>query len=104
MIRKFKITTSLVLLLVFIFPVIVKFEHHHDHFHCNAKNENHFHKLHEKCAICSFEFSVFSLDYNTFEIPKEQITEHYNEIYCKDEFQVNSNYAFLLRAPPVQIL
>ncbi len=102
MIRKFKIITALLLLVVFVFPIIVKFEHHHhEHFHCDAQNENHFHKLHENCAICSFEFSVFSLNFNTFQIHEEQPIDSYVDFYHSNYSHVNSNYTFLLRAPPV---
>ena len=100
MIRKFKNIISLFLLLVFILPSIIKLEHHHAHFECKAKNEKHFHECHEKCAICSFEFSVFSSDYKKFILPKEQPVAKFCNNYRSVNYSSLSKYSFSLRAPP----
>ena len=100
MIRRFKKIAYLLLLLVFISPSIVKLEHHHQHFECKAKNEKHIHVFHEKCAVCNFEFSVFSLDFNTLVLPKEQPLANYCNNYKSVNYSAFSKYSFLLRAPP----
>lgn len=100
MIRKFKNIISLFLLLVFILPSIIKLEHHHEQFECKAKNEKHFHEYHEKCAVCSFEFSVFSSGYKNFILPKEQPVAKYCNNYRSVHYSSLSKYSFSLRAPP----
>jgi hypothetical protein len=101
MIKKFKNIVSIFLLLVFLFPSIVKLEHHHhEHFECKAKNEKHFHEYHEKCAVCSFEFSVFSSDYKYYIIPKEQPVEKCCNNYRSVHYSSLSKFSFSLRAPP----
>jgi len=100
MIRKFKNIASLLLLLVFLLPSIVKLEHHHEHFECKAKNEKHYHVLHEKCAVCNFEFSVFSSDFENIVLSKEQPLDKYCNNYKSVNYSTLSKYSFLLRAPP----
>ncbi len=100
MIRKFKNITSLMLLAVFLLPPLVKFVHHHEHFECNAKNEAQYQEYHAKCAICNFEFSVFSLDFDTIIIPKNLPLTGYLNNYCSVIKSTFSKYSFLLRGPP----
>jgi len=100
MIRKFKNIVSLFLLLVFVLPSIVKLEHHHEHFECKAKNEKHLHEYHKKCAVCSFELSVFSSHYNYYINPKEQPVAKYSNNYRSVHYSSLSKYLFSLRAPP----
>ncbi len=100
MIRKFNNITSLLLLLVFLLPSIVKLEHHHEHVECNAKNEKHKHVFHEKCAVCNFEFSVFSSDLKKIVLTKEQPVAKYCNNYRSVNYSTFSKYSFLLRAPP----
>jgi hypothetical protein len=100
MIRKFKNIASLFLLLVFILPSIVRLEHHHEHFECKAKNEKHYHVFHEKCAVCNFEFSIFSSDFEKIVLPKEQPVAKYCNNYRSVNYSTLSKYSFLLRAPP----
>ena len=100
MIRKFKNIASLLLLLVFLLPSIVKLEHHHEHFECKAKNEKHYHVLHEKCAVCNFEFSVFSSDFENIVLSKEQPLDKYCNNYKSVNYSTLPKYSFLLRAPP----
>lgn len=102
MIHKFKNIISVFLLLVFLLPSIVKLEHHHEHFQCKAKNEKHFHEYHEKCAVCSFEFSVFSSDFKYFALPKEHPVAKYCINYRSVHYSSLSEYSFSLRAPPFQ--
>ena len=100
MIRKFKNIASLLFLPVFLLPSIVKLEHHHDYFECKVKNEKHCHVLHENCAVCNFEFSVFSSDLENINLPKEQPAAEYCNNYRSVNYTTLSEYSFLLRAPP----
>lgn len=101
MIRKLKNIASLLLLLAFIFPSVVVIEHHHDQFECKAKNEKHYHVFHEKCAVCNFEFSIFSSDAENINLPKEQHIAKYCYDYKSVHYSSLSKYSFLLRAPPL---
>jgi hypothetical protein len=100
-IRKFKNIASLLLLLVFLFPTTVIMEHHHEHFECKAKNEKHYHEFHEKCAVCNFDFSVFSPVYKDIISQKNNPLSHYSNNYISLYYSRLSDYSFLLRAPPV---
>jgi hypothetical protein len=94
---------SLLLLLVFLSPTIIKLEHHHEQFICNAKNEKHLHESHEKCAVCSFEFSVFSSSSSPAAIAKDKPLEAYHNHYRSQGFSILSQFSFLLRGPPVSV-
>jgi hypothetical protein len=100
MIRKFKNIASLLLLSVFLLPSIVKLEHHHEHFECKAKNEKQYHVFHEKCAVCNFEFSIFSSDFENIVLQKKQPVSKYCNNYRSVNYSTLSKYSFLLRAPP----
>jgi hypothetical protein len=104
MIRKFKNIVSLFFLLVFLLPSIVKLEHHHEHFECKAKNEQHYHAFHEKCAVCNFEFSVFSSDFENTVLTREQPSDKYCNSYRSVNYSTLSKYSFLLRAPPFRLI
>jgi hypothetical protein len=101
MIRGFKNITSLLLLLVFLLPSIVKVEHHHEHFECKAKNENHYHALHERCVICNFDFSVFLSGSENIDFQKENPLDNYFNNYNSRYYSNLSLFSFLLRGPPV---
>jgi hypothetical protein len=100
MIRKFKNIASLILLAVFLFSSLVKLEHHHENYGSHSKNEKYYHLFHEKCAICSFEFSIFSDNHENIVIPKEQPIARYCNNYRSVHYSALSKYSFLLRAPP----
>ncbi len=100
MISRFKNITSLMLLAVFMLPSIIKFTHHHEHLECNAKNEKQFQEYHSKCAICNFEFSVFSLEFENIVLQKILPVSEYLNNYCSEKYSIFSKYSFLLRAPP----
>lgn len=87
---------------VFLTPSFIKAFHNHHHFHCTAKHDKHFHKKHDKCVICEFNFSGFEHNFS-------------NNYFYKSEFQIflydfdlsefpakKTIYKFLLRAPPYQ--
>ena len=99
--RKLKNIISILLLLALMMPAIVKLEHHHEHFECKAKNEKHLHEEHEKCSVCSFEFSVFASDASCINFEKEKHSDKYCNNYSSINYSTQSKYSFLLRAPPV---
>jgi len=104
MIQKLNKIAYLLLLLVFLSPSIVKLEHHHKRFICNAKDNNHLHEYHENCAVCNFEFSVFSNDEFHFEQPKEIAHADYLNTYKTAKYTNSSSLSFLLRAPPYKLI
>lgn len=101
MIKNFKNIASLFFLLVFIIPSIVKHEHHHAHNEYEAKNDKNNHVFIEKCAICSFEFSVFSSDIENVLLAKKQLLSEYKNNYQSVDCSLYFNFSFLLRAPPI---
>jgi hypothetical protein len=97
---KFKKITSSLLLLIFLLPSVVKLEHHHDSFICKAIDEKHYHVVHQTCAICNFEFSVFLTDIENIDLPKGNPLDNYSNNY-NSRYNYNlSQFSFLLRAPP----
>jgi hypothetical protein len=82
-------------------PTVVKLEHHHDEFVCTAKHINHFHLYHEKCYICNFEFSFFSLDKESPKIEKPNFNKPNNILLPYSLPQGKLKYSTLLRAPPL---
>lgn len=88
-------------MLVFILPSIVKLEHHHEHFKCKAKNEKHYHEFHQDCAVCNFEFSVFSPYFISIILQKEQVVTQYFCKYNSFNYSALSKYTLLLRGPPI---
>ena len=101
MIQKLRHISSLLLVLLLLTPTIVKLENHHEHFVCHANNDKHVHTYHEKCSICSFEFSDFSFNKTVL---FSKVTEFGYKLIlpCKTVHYSNSSlYSFLLRAPPL---
>jgi hypothetical protein len=101
MIKKIKIFSSILLVLVFLAPTMVKLGHHHDHFTCKTPDLNHFHEQHEKCAICKFEFSVFSNDIKEIALQEDKPCDKFSNTYHSLNLTYQPHYSFLLRAPPV---
>ena len=101
MIMRFKKAASLLFLLIFLLPSIVKLEHHHEHFECKVKNEKHYHSLHERCAICNFEFSVFLSKSENVDLPKDNPLDSYFNNYISQNFSNLAQFSFSLRGPPV---
>jgi hypothetical protein len=100
MIERFRNSLAILMVASFLLPTMVKLEHHHDHFVCTAKAEKHFHDYHEKCQICSFEFSVFMSE-EFFSLPENQISFGvFTNDYKAGNFSTTPDYTFLLRAPP----
>jgi len=101
MIRKFKNIITLSLLMVFLFPSVVKIEHHHEHSCSYPANRLGIQPLHEKCSICSFEFSFFTALTEYFSLPKENPSDSYLISYNSQYNSNLSRFSFLLRAPPL---
>ncbi|NQU85803.1 MAG: hypothetical protein HQ541_08590 [Mariniphaga sp.] len=104
MTKKLKHIISISLVFIFLMPMTIKLLdsqfHHHSHFICTAKNEKHFHEHHEKCPILSFELSFFSTEKHIQTTQKHYLSVEYNANYSFEYCCNNSNYSFLLRAPP----
>ena len=100
MIRTFKNIAPILLLLVFLLPTIEKLEHHHKHSIHNLANDTHYPEFRDNCYICDFEFSVFSSDFKTIELLKEQHLDNYCNNYSSFNYSNHSIRSFLLRAPP----
>jgi hypothetical protein len=100
MVRVLRNGIAILMVAIFLLPTMVKLEHHHDHFVCHAKSEKHFHDHHEKCQICSFEFSFFMSE-EFFSLPENLISFGvYTNDYKAGNFSNIPDYTFLLRAPP----
>lgn len=99
---------SVIMAVIFMTPITIKLLdgcfHHHDHFVCTAKNEHHFHEQHEKCPVCSYEFSLFLSKNIDSPVVKIQKFENYYNYYKASHFLYFFNYSFLLRAPPTHEL
>ncbi len=104
MVKKFKHTFSVILVIILLLPMSIKlFDghlHHHDDFHCTAKAEKHFHKHHEKCPIPNFELSLFSVAKQVQTIQKYNYFVEKSAIYEFVYYNNSLKYLFLLRAPP----
>ncbi|OFY48937.1 MAG: hypothetical protein A2W85_14830 [Bacteroidetes bacterium GWF2_41_31] len=100
MVGNVKNIASLLLFLVFLLPSLVKLEHHHKRFECKSGSGTHYHSFQEKCAICNFEFSVFSSDFENIVLQKRQPLAKYRNHYKSVNYSTLSTYSFLLRAPP----
>jgi len=83
-------------------PSGIKLTHHHENHACNAKSEKHLHQAHEKCAVCDFEFSIFTSDIDSKVFQTNQPVDNYSDIYHSADFSSYCGYFFLLRAPPVK--
>ena len=102
MIRRFRNITSLLLLLVFLLPSIVKLEHHHEYQQNNDQNEKRLNSFHKRCAICSFEFSVFLSRSENVDLQRENPIDKYSNNYSSRYYSKLSQFSFSLRAPPVK--
>lgn len=82
-------------------PSIIKLEHHHSHSECNSNTEKKVQTFHEKCLICSFEFSVFSSTKSEPLSEKAEYKDRYNKRPYSSYYSDCSEYSFSLRAPPL---
>jgi hypothetical protein len=98
-IRSVKKSTSVLLLVILLLPAVLKIEHHHS-YEFKSGNENPHSAFHSKCAVCSFEFSVFSACTGWFELSETtELTAYFQPEYSFQYFS-HADYSFLLRAPP----
>jgi hypothetical protein len=101
MLRKIKNSISVLVVLALLTPPLVRLEHHHEPFFCNAKQEKHFHTYHEKCLVCNFEFSAFSVTGNVILIASHAFWANYILPRPDSFIPFWTKFSFLLRAPPV---
>lgn len=105
MTKSIKNTASILLLVILLGPLVIKLAHsafhEHDHFVCKAKHEHHFHEDHEKCPVCSYEFSIYLSQKIVHYHNPDETTDCYRNLYRSTFFIRFPKYAFLLRAPPV---
>lgn len=97
---KFHNIVAIVLLCVFLLPPIAKLEHHHNNKAVHSVISAHGTTYREKCAICSFEFSVFLADISNFDPQTESPSDNYSINYnsrCNSDLL---SFCILLRAPP----
>lgn len=100
----FRHIISIFLLWVFLFPMIVKFEHHHDNETHKLSNELGIQSQEEDCPICTYEFSTFSNQFDTF-VQSKKISFQILLCHCLSEFYNNTSLLNnSLRAPPLPSL
>jgi len=97
---KLKIFFCFFLVLILLFPTFVKLEHNHHHFSCLSKTEKHIHQGHDRCSICSFEYSVFIYGNLSVSAAEGKFVDIYSNIYKSSVYFNDFKYNFLLRAPP----
>lgn len=101
MIKMLRNIAAITMVLVLLLPFGVKLEHHHDHFVCKAKAEKHYHDHHEKCQICSYEFSVFLTEESSSLSEKPVILGDFINPFGVNSFSNSFAYSFQFRGPPV---
>lgn len=88
-------------LLAFLLPSAIKMEHHHDRVAGRAESADRSAEFHEKCAVCDFEFSLFSVASSYIPQSVALILDGY-VAKCIACIYVNPlEYSFSLRAPPM---
>lgn len=104
MIKKFKNIASLLLLVILLFPSLVKFEHHHNSNNYVVKGDLNGSAVHEKCDICSFDFSLFSNDSQDIVLRKDNPLSDYRNNYESVYYLSPSQILCSLRAPPCNLV
>lgn len=100
MLKKSKHIASLLVLLVFLVSFLTKSFHHHEQLECKVNDLCSCKVIHDVCPICNFEFSIFSLDFGIYSLPKPQHLVFYKINYNSTDYSSYFKYSFLLRAPP----
>lgn len=98
-VRKIKIVLSLFMLAVLLWPSVLKLDHHHDFYTVPAAG-NQLAETHEKCSVCSFEFSIFLPDDAAITSGHVEEVRREFPLYDKRHYISVSEYSYLLRAPP----
>ena len=99
--RKLKNIISFLLVLILLAPSIIKIVHHHEHEECCQSNEKGIHTFHEKCCVCSFEYSFFIAKNTELTTEKSDYSNSYICGFYNFQYSNLFQYSFLLRAPPV---
>lgn len=98
--QKFKNFVALWLIVIILSPVVIKLGHHHKHIYYQKTTEQQIRCYHEKCAVCSFEFSVFVPRKCPVLFKKYELADRYAGFDLVSVFLIFSQFSFLLRAPP----
>jgi hypothetical protein len=101
MIRKFINGISVVAVLILFMPTIARINHHHDPVACWAKSEKHLQDLHERCPVCSFEFSLFLAERPVIASSKTEFPDNFKIQISDCHFPDSSKFSSFLRAPPI---
>lgn len=101
-VRKIKIVLSLFMLAVLLWPSVLKLDHHHDFYTVPAAG-NQLAETHEKCSVCSFEFSIFLQDDAVIASGHVEEVRREFPLYDKRNNISVSEYTYLLRAPPANL-
>jgi len=99
-IRIAKTTGHILLLVVFLTPMTVKFFHHHEPVKYIPGSPQNSTSYQEKCAICNFEFSLFSQQNDKIFSQPTVLTDHYCNHYSIGKIVIPFINLFRLRAPP----
>lgn len=102
LIRKLNVFLSLLMMMVLFYPSLIKLDHHHNFYTIPSAGDQ-ITITHEKCAVCSFEFSLFLSD--DAEIASgliEDVGQEYS-LYDTCHYISVSEYTYLLRAPPLPL-
>jgi len=100
MIQKLKNIFSVLVVAMLFLPSIIRLEHHHEYFDYPVKSGIFFHLVHEKCAVCNFEYSLFLSDNIKIALPNSELIDTYRICYTPCHYSGLSDYSFSLRAPP----
>jgi hypothetical protein len=98
-VRKIKIVLSLFMLAVLLSPSVIKLDHHHDLYIIPGPG-NQLTVTHERCAVCSYEFSLFLSDDMAKDAGRVEVIGKDYPLYETRHYISISEYNFLLRAPP----
>lgn len=104
MTKRLRNILTVTLTLLFLGPSFVQLLdaafHHHDRFICTAKHDHHFHVYHKKCEISAFELSHFTKQKTTVVSGISFTRDDLILDFFSNHFTGQSEYSFLLRAPP----
>jgi hypothetical protein len=100
-VRGIKNIISFLLVLVLFMPTVVKLNHHHDHGGDHEKQSSSTTHFTHKCVICDFQFPAFTGEGFTAATAPFHYGDFQTNLYSQSSFTGDSQYSFLLRAPPV---
>lgn len=104
MTKTFKHLLSILLAVLFLTPMTIQlFDgvfHHHDHNIFSTNPKQNIHEYHEKCPIPGYEFSIFEIQKQVLNTQKISYGHPVSFSFISNFRPNNSDYSFLLRAPP----